>query len=141
MKSNKIGVLITALLICVSIVSCGKGGNTPVDMFVDVLDHATKQIEQINSETEFLEAERIFSPEEAWNILQDNADYILTDKDKEKIKKSYDKLLETAYEKSIAYSGLPQSLTEQYRSEIQFITVKANEKIENSNTLGDLSGL
>lgn len=138
---------ILVILALVSIVSlsqlssCGKGGNSPVDQYVEVLDEATKKAEQINSMSDLMNVQAIISPEEAMNIMRENAAYELTDGDKEKLKKSFDKLLRVAYEKTAEYGGIPESLKEQAKGQVDLMIEAANNGIDQAKTLGDLSGI
>ena len=122
--------------------SCGKGGgNSPVDQYVEVLDQATKKAEQISSMSDLLNVQAIISPQEAMNIINENADYELTDSDKNKLKKSYDKLLRVAYDKTIEFGGLSEDMKKQTKAQIDLIIDAANKGIENAKTFGELNGI
>lgn len=121
--------------------SCGKGGKSPVDQYVEILDQATEKAEKISSMADVLNVQQIISTEETTKLLKDNADYELTDKDKEKLKKSYDKLLKVAYNKTTEYSGIPDSMKKQTDGQLELIIEAANKVIDNAHTLSDLDGL
>ncbi|MCH5228874.1 MAG: hypothetical protein J1F12_02635 [Muribaculaceae bacterium] len=134
-----------SLLFCVVLalsVSCGKGGgNTPVDQYVEVLDQAREKTEKINSTADLLNFQDIVNPQDAWNIIKDNSEYVLTDSDKDKLKKSYDKLLKVAYEKTIEYGGLPDEMKDATKAQVDLIIDAANKGIDNAKTLGDLNAI
>lgn len=134
-----LGVLATVLVL--GVCSCSKGGNSPVDQFVEILDQATKKAEKISSMQDLLNVQQIISPEEAMSIIRENSDYELTDKDRDKLKKSYDKLLRVAYEKTAEYGGLPEELKKQTEAQIDLYIEAANNGIDSAKTLGDLSGI
>lgn len=141
MKNLKIFTIgLVALLAC-GFASCHKGGNTPVDQFVELMDEATKKAEKINSVSELQNVQDIISQEDALKIVRENPDYVLTNGDKDKIKKSYDKLLRTAYEKTAELSGFPEEIKQQSKAQIELIIDAANKGIDNATTLGDLSGM
>ena len=136
--------LFTLLLIFVAsccMVSCGKGGNSPVDEYVAILDNATEKAEKISSMEDLLNVQEIISPEAAMNIVNNNADYVLTKEDKEKLKKSYDRLLKVAYEKTAEYGGLPEGMKKQTKGQIQLFIDAANEGIDRARTMGELTGV
>lgn len=137
-------ILILALLLALPCVldSCSKSGtDNPVDEYVMILDQAAQKAEKINSLEDLLNVQEIISPEAAFNIVRNNADYELTDKDKEKLKKSYDKLLRVAYEKTSEYGDLSEEVKKQTKSQVNLIIEAANKGIDNAKTLGELNGV
>ena len=122
--------------------SCSKGGSSsPVDEYINILDEATKKTEQIKSYDDLTNVQSIISPEEAMKIVRDNADYVLTDNDKDKLKKSYDKLLKVAYEKTAKFGGLPEEMQKNALMQADLVIEAANKQIDRANTMGDLMGL
>lgn len=140
-KSGIIISFIVTLFATCLLSACGKGGTTPVDEYVAILDAATEKAEKISSKEDLLNVKDIISPEAAMKIMRDNADYELTGSDKEKLKKSYDKLLRVAYEKTAEYGGLPDAIKEQTKDQIQLFIDAANEGIDRAHTMGELVGV
>ena len=141
-KMKKFNIILFSLIAfscCISVSSCGKSGNTPVDQFTDLLEQATQKAEKISSMADLVNVQEIISPEDAMKILQENADYKLSDSDKDKLKKSYDKLLKVAYEKTAEYSGLPDEYKKQAKAQVDLIIEAANNSIDQAKTLGDLN--
>lgn len=141
MKKFKILIMVIMAVATIQLWSCSKGGNSPVDQYVEILENATNKAEKISSMSELLDVQAIISPEKAMQILKDNADYELTDKDKAKLKKCYDKLLKVAYDKTAEYGGLPAELREQTKAQVDLVIEVANKGIDNAKTLGDLRGI
>lgn len=141
MKQFRLTLAFAMLISLLGVYSCGKGGNNPVDQYVEILDQATKKAEQINSMSDLVNVQAIISPEDAAEIVRQNADYELTDKDKEKLKKSFDKLLKVAYEKTAEFGGLPESMKDQAKAQVDLLIEGANISIDQAKTLGDLNGI
>lgn len=140
---KKTGTLISLLLLILSgmAFSCSKSGGDPVDEYVGLLETATKKAEQIKSASDLMNVQEIISPEDAMEIMRNHSTYELTDKDKDKLKKSYDKLLRVAYDKTIEYGGLPEEIKEQTKAQVDLIIDAANKSIDNAKTLGELNGI
>ena len=140
---KKINLFIGLLIFSFSlgIVSCGKSSNSPVDQYVDILDEATKKAEKISSMADLMNVQSIISPEDALAIVSKNSDYVLTDSDKDKLKKSYDKLLRVAYDKTTEFGGLSDEVKKQTKAQVDLIIEAANKGIDNAKTLGDLNGI
>lgn len=138
MKALKTFTFSLLSLFCLNIVSCNDSGSKAVDQYIETLDRATEKVEEINNFSELLNYKEIISSEEVEKIISQNPDYLLSDSDKERIKKSYDKLLKTAYEKTIQYSGLPEAYQKEANTKIEMLIHKANYGIDNAETLGEL---
>ena len=135
-------ILLLAFLVCgLSLSSCKKGSSSPVDEYVEVIDNTTKEAKKINSLNDFMNFQQFTEPEEAKVIVRQNADYVLTEKDKKKLKESYGNLLKVAYEKTLEFGGVPEELKKQAKEQVDLIIDGANKTIDNANTLGDLSGI
>ena len=139
MKKLKLFLGLLGIVGAFLIVSCGhKSGNSPVDQYVEVIDNATEKAKQLSSLEDLSNLQEIILPSEAVEIISNNADYVLTDKDKEKIKKSFDKLLRAAYDKTAEYQGVPGDLR---KTQVDILLQGANNQIDASRTLGDLNGI
>ena len=136
---KEIKILLGFLLIFASeeLSSCGKSSDSPVDQIVEILDQATKKTENITNAAELANVKNIISPNDIWQIISDNADYELTKGDKEKLKKSYNKLVKAAYEKSSEY--IPsESLKKTVKSQLDLMMEGINRSIDNATTLGSI---
>lgn len=120
--------------------SCGKGSDSPVDKIIVLLDEATEKTENINSMAELTNVKNIVSPEDIWTIIKENSDYKLTKGDKEKLKKSYNRLLKVAYEKSSEFSP-SEELKKVVKSQLDLMMQAVDSNIENAETLGDIRSL
>ena len=141
---RKINIYISILFFTISFLtfsSCGKGQDTPVDKLCAIMNEAADKVETISSASDLIYMKEVITPQAAQTILNENADYQLTKKDKEKLKKSYDRLLKTAYEKTAEYGGFPEAIKKQTKVQIDGIIEAANKGIENAKTLGDINGL
>ena len=141
MKNFKILLGLFVIFVGGQLISCSKHSNTPVDQYVEILDEAVKKANEIKSYDELTNVQAIISPEDAMEIMNSYSDYELTDKDKEKLKKSFDKLLKVAYEKTAEYGGLPEEMKKTAMRQSELIIEAANKKIDNANTLGDIAGI
>lgn len=137
---KKLSVILSLLLVVIAS-GCHKSANTPVDEYIGILDRATEKAEKISSMNDLLNVQEIISPEAALEIVKENSGYQLTDKDKDKLKKSYDKLLRVAYDKTAEYGGLPDEYKEQAKAQVELIIEAANKSIDAASTLGDLNGI
>ena len=123
-------------------VSCTKKeAISPVDRYIEILDEATRKTEAISSMDELINFQDIISPQEAFDLVKENADYKLTDKDKDKLKKSFDKLLKVAYEKTADLGGFPEEIKKQTKAQGDLFIEAANKRIDEAATLGELNGI
>lgn len=142
MKYFRILLTLLVVLTAVGLDSCGKkSGNSPVDQYVGLLDAATEKAQDINSFEDLVNVQQIISPKEARDIIMENQDYELTDKDKKRLKKSYDKLLRVAYDKTTEVGGLSESMKKDTKKQIDMVIDITNKNIDNATTMGDLLGL
>lgn len=139
---NKFFILTAVLfsLLSLNLNSCGKKDITPVDEYVLIIEEAIQNMEKINNTTEFADYSNLVAPAEAIEFVKRHADYRLTDDDKKKLQKCYDKLITVAYEKTLAYGDLPGQYKEITKSQAQLMKDGVKNLIHNANTLGDLNG-
>ncbi|MCH5240874.1 MAG: hypothetical protein J1F67_00400 [Muribaculaceae bacterium] len=124
-------------LLFFALLACGKGGNTPVDQIVILLDQAVEKTQSINSVTQLNDVQNIISPEDVWTIIRENADYELSNSDKSKLKKSYDKLVKAAYEKSCEF--IPNDeMKKLMKNQLDLWTEGIKKNIDNAKTLGQI---
>lgn len=124
-------------LLLLFLFACGKSGNSPVDQIVVLLDQATEKTENINSFAQLNDVKNIISPEEIWTIIRENADYKLSDSDKGRLKKSYDKLVKAAYEKSCEFVPSDE-MKKMVKSQLDIMMEGIKNNIENAETLGQI---
>lgn len=138
MKSLKLfaGFIVITTL---ALFSCSKS-NTPVSQIVEILDQATERAENINNESELTDINNIISPEAIADIVNNNADYELTKGDKESLKKSYNKLVKTVYEKSSEYVP-SEDMKKMVKSQMDLMLEAVNQNIDKATTLGSITGL
>lgn len=137
---NILAVTFFLFFIC-NFSSCKKHGNSPVDQYVEIIDEAADKAEKIASMQDLINVQEIISPEAAKEIARENADYELTESDKSKLKKSFDRLLRVAYNKTAEYGGFPEEIKKQSKDQAELIIEAANKGIDNAKTLGDLNGI
>ena len=121
--------------------SCSKSENTPVDRYVEIIEEATKQAEQIKSMDEMANIQSVISPEDAQELIKSSYDYQLTDSDKEKLKKATDKLIKVAFEKTVKFSNFSETDKKNAEMQIDLAIEAANKYIDNATTLGQISGM
>lgn len=128
------------ILATCQLTSCGGGkDNTPVDQIVEVLDKTARQAEELTGDSDLSTIQNVIYPEEAVEIIRNNYDYVLSDNDKKKLKKSFDNLLKVAYEKTAEVANFPDEMKKSTMSQLKLVTDGVNSMIENANTLGELS--
>ena len=120
--------------------SCGGDGNTPVDQYVKLLEEATEEIKGINSIEELQNVESGTTSMQAQFILKESKDYVLTDSDKEKIKKASDKMLRMVFEKSLELSSLPDNIKDSMKGQADLAVDAVNKNIDKATTLGEING-
>ena len=131
-------VILSAVLVC----ACHHSWtNSPVAQYVALLDAAAEKAENISSLNELVNVQDIINPQEAKQIIIDNRDYPLSDDDKKALKKSFDKLIRIAYEKTAEYGDLSDSMKKDTKKQIEMIVDFSNKRIDAANTLGDLLSL
>ena len=136
MKKTKFIGLFLSLVSFVMIASCGKGGNTPVDQYVAAIEQATEQLKNL-SDSDNINTKDI-PPQKALDISEKYADYKLTDDDKEKLKKSFDKYVKALFEQLANQAGLPESMKPQIKNQSKLVLEAINAHIEEAATMADL---
>lgn len=136
MKKFKFLTLLLTLLTLSVMGSCGKGGNTPVDQYAAAIDSATEQIKNLK-ESEDINAKDI-PPQKALAVSEKYSDYPLTDSDKDKLKKSFDKYVKALFDKIAERVGGHDEVKEQIKSQAKLIIEATNSHIEEAQTLGEL---
>ncbi|MCH5235434.1 MAG: hypothetical protein J1E16_09065 [Muribaculaceae bacterium] len=117
--------------------ACGKGGNTPVDQIVVLLDQATEKTQDINSVAQLNDVQNIISPQEIWTIIENNSDYQLTDSDKNKLKKSYERLVKAAYDKSCEFVPSDE-MKKVMKNQLDLMMEGIRNNIDAATTLGQI---
>ena len=141
MKISRILLSFLLIFSVCQISSCGKKSDNPVDKYVEVLDNATKKIKNIKSAADLSNVKEIISTDEATEIILQNLNYPLTEKDKEKLKKSFDDLLETSFDKTVELNYINDKVAEIQRARIDYFIEAANAGIDNAQKLGDIIGI
>ena len=132
----------TALIFIITLVfSCSKSTDNPVDKYCEILEQATEQASKINSIEDLSNIQSVISPEKAQELIRTSADYELTDSDKGKLKKTMDKLIKVAFEKSMEFSNYPEEIKKNSQMQIDLAIEAANRTIDNAKTLGEISGV
>ena len=115
--------------------SCGHV--TPVDQIVEILNQATQKTKEIQNPDELSNIRNIVSPDDVWNIIRENSDYVLTDGDKDKLKESFNQLISTAYEKSAEFVNDEDSKNA-FKSQLDLMMKAIDNNIDRANTLGEI---
>ena len=139
MKQLKLLLGLLVIFATLQVSSCGKQSNSPVNQIVEILDEATKKTEQISNASELTNVQNVISPEAVWTIINDNSDYELTKDDKEKLKKSYNKLVKAVFEKSSEFVP-SESMKQSVKSQLDLMVEAINRNIDNAKTLGSIRG-
>lgn len=138
MKIINLFFLSIVLLATGVLASCSGGGNSPVDQYVELLDAATAKIEKINANEGVTDIQDILSMPKAQDLEKEYADYELTDKDKEKLKMSLDRLIHAAYDKTMQYAGFPEEIIQMKKKQVELMVDAANQQIDAATTLGEI---
>lgn len=124
-------------LFLIFLFACSKSGDSPVDRIVVLLDEATEKTHDINSVSQLNDVQNIISPTDVWTIINENADYKLSDSDKGKLKKSYDKLVKAAYEKSCEFVP-SEDMKKLMKNQLDLMMEGIKKNIDNAETLGQI---
>lgn len=137
MKHLKLIVLTLTLIASSFVISCEKS-NSPIDQFVEVLDETSAKVEKCTSLDELTNLQ---TNEAAMTIERENADYKLTDNDKKKLKKSMEKLLTVAFDKTLELQGLSEVGKEMKETQLKLMVEAVNQQIDKADTFGEIGGL
>lgn len=124
-------------LLLITLFACGKHEDSPVDQIVTLLDQATEKTQNITSVAQLNDVQNIISPEDVWNIIQENANYKLSNSDKDHLKKSYDKLVRVAYEKSCEFVSSDE-MKKLMKNQLDLLMEGIKKNIDNAETLGEI---
>lgn len=138
MKHLKLLLGFIVIFAALQISSCGKGSGSPVDQIVEMLDEAADKTDKITSEASLLNVQNLISPDEIYKIINDNSDYELTKGDKEKLKKSYNHLVKSVYEKTSEF--VPSEEKKVVKNQLDLMMEGINRSIDNATTLGSIKG-
>lgn len=124
---------------CCSLLSSCGGGDSPVDRYVEIIDSATEKINEATSKEQLEEIQTGEESLKANLILEESGDYVLTKSDKEKLKKSIDKMLRALFKKSLELSTLPDDFKSTLQSQSDMAVEAVNKNIDNASTLEEIS--
>lgn len=139
MKQLKYLLSLLVIMAGCTLYSCGKGEQTPVDQYVDVIEQTTKNVENLK-EVDLTNMQELLSPQAAHKIAEEYADYQLTDKDKDKLKKSCRKLMKAVYKKVLEYDQLNEAMKQQLKGQEDMVVSAVDQLIDHSQTLGQIDG-
>lgn len=131
---KKINSILTMALIALvmGIASCSK--SSPVVEYANEIDKATKVIASA-TDLKDLESKSLEADQDKTNqIITDNADYVLTDSDKDILKEALGNLIKTSLIKGMEFSGQKVS-DEEVESYVKMVV---DPNIDKATTLGDL---
>lgn len=117
--------------------SCGNS-DSPVDRLTAIIDKATEQVKDSKSNDALENIQSAMVTDGAEALIKDNANYELTNSDKNKLKKSMEKLVKAAFEKSISYYNFDESVKKNLRSQIDMAVAGINTTIDQAKTLGEI---
>ena len=139
MKHLKLLLGFIVIFAALQISSCGKGSGSPVDQIVEMLDEAADKTDKITSEASLLNVQNLISPDEIYKIINDNSDYELTKGDKEKLKKSYNHLVKSVYDKTSEFVP-SEEMKKVVKNQLDLMMEGINRSIDNATTLGSIKG-
>ena len=122
------------------ITSCSKSDN-PVDEYVELINQATSKLEKIKNADDIQDLQDLYTNKKAVELEKEYGDYELTDKDKEKLKESLEKLIKVATDKSMEYAGFPEDLSQLKKAQMELLINQVNARIDVAKTLGEIEGL
>lgn len=136
------GLLAGLALIFISVCylgACSKS-DTPVDQIVEIMKGYEKKIDAIHSPEGVQDCMTLISSTEINEIIKENSDYPLTDSDKAKLKKNYDKLLEKAYDKTVEYVP-SEILRKEAKRQLDLFKEGIGERVDKAETLGEIKDI
>ncbi|MCH5227170.1 MAG: hypothetical protein J1F16_05060 [Muribaculaceae bacterium] len=140
MKKVKLILGLIVCLVSVAAISCSKT-HTPVDRIVEIFEDATQKVNNVTSLSDLLNVQEILSQDEVLAIVRDNPDYHLTDSDKERLKKSFDKLLRTAFDKTVELGKVGDDMKKNSKDQVNLVIEGINQSIDQANTLGEIKAI
>lgn len=117
--------------------------NPYVDKYIEILEKAYFEIYNINSPEELTKMKSVIDPNEAYSLKLNSKDYILSPKDKERLKIATDNLFTILTEKQLLYGGFSEEQKRNFKesNQLEEMIRIANISIDNAKTLGDVSGI
>ena len=132
MKKIKTVLSLALAVMVMALTSCGNKAGNPAEEFAAYLDKIAGQVKSYNSETDF---EKIQPEMEAADkIVTDNADYELTDNDRQAIKDALGNFYRTTMSKSFELAN--QQVSE---GQLDMMVNMITSSIDNIKTLGELN--
>ena len=131
-------LLAVTVIVTISFASCSKHEPTPVEQYVDLLDNGLAQAEHMDADDPAT-FKAILSPEGARELIKENADYVLTPGDKEKLKETMDKVIRFAFEKTMKYDNLTEEEKKNVDMQMGIAIEGANNVIEKAQTFGQVT--
>lgn len=113
------------------LMACGGGANTPVDKLLDALDEGAAYL--VGGEKPSDEFEQKFE-----TLFEENADYVLTAKDKAKICDKFEDLMNVAVKKALETKEIPEGMEELVKTQMKSAITEITKKINDVEKFGDL---
>lgn len=123
---KKLFSMLMVAVLAIAVSACASQGEKAVDAYCDALDKASELIEKApNAEAAMDALNNEQDIEDVKNLVKENADYELTDKDKEKIKTANMRMMKAMNR----FIHLPEEMIE----------TEMNNQIESATKLGDIA--
>ena len=132
--------LTVVIAVAVQFLSCS-GNDSPIGKYVELVNKVTDEVTSINSLEELRDIDQADYAAQLSEIMQTSGNYELTDSDKEKLKKAYDRFLNEFFKKTLDLSNLPDEIKETMSSQKELAIERVNTSIENSKTLSEIQSI
>ena len=119
-----------ALAASLMLMACG-GEKTPVDQLLNALDEGAEFLVGGGKPTD--EFEQKFE-----TLFEENADYVLTDKDKAKICDKFEGLMNVAVKEALKTKEIPEGMEELVKTQMKSALSEITEKINKVEKFGEL---
>ena len=131
MKLIKTVLLLAVVALATGLGACSKNDN-PAEKFAGEIEKITKEVNSIKTQEGFQDLQSGLLA--ADQIAKDNADYVLTDADKETIKKAMGDFFRSVFKKGMELEGHEVS-----DAQIDMMVNMATASVDRASTLGELS--
>ncbi len=131
MNAIKTLTILASVLFSIGLSSCNK--QNPALEFVDIITDVTSQIENVQNIEEFEALDSQLKVGDKY--VNDHADYVLTESDKDAISKALSDMIKASFAKQAEFNGGTEIPDEQIEMYTQSLTMF----IQNANTLGELN--
>ena len=114
------------------LMACGGGEKTPVDKLRDIFkdESLVKAFAYDKPDDEFKQKVK--------TLIEENADYVLTDKDKIKIRDMFKDLFDAVVKEKLKFQDVPDEMVKSFKNEVSLQVMKITDEIKGLEKFGEL---